>query len=345
MIEKENLYDFLESLGLTKLEAKVYLTLLIKGEMSVTDLAKELNMHFSQLYNVLSALELKGVVEVQEGRPKVYKAVDISYVANRRIAEIKAKAKRAKAVLDKMRRVSSIRRPSIWITMGVRNIIRNLIDLVKNARYEVLLVIHRKYVENIRSSLISARRKSIQTYLVVYPSDNLKDLKEKFGPVKRVAIFETYPFAVMGIADSSRAVISYSYPDVLPSEKVYGIVFDEPLMPLFLTEDFYQIWIRSKPIVDAKISLPASFTSQRLALVELKKLLKKNGKIRIYVEGLYVQSRRPFKGYGFVTDIVEDTYQRSIIIKADSGEEISIGGPYSIIEDVEAQLIKIIKVD
>ncbi|MCD6301407.1 MAG: TrmB family transcriptional regulator [Staphylothermus sp.] len=94
MYSSEEILKFLRELGLTKQEAKVYLTLLIHGEMSATELAKAMNLHFPQLYNIMSSLEVKGFIEVQEGRPKRYKAVDINYVSSRRIAEIKSRAKK-----------------------------------------------------------------------------------------------------------------------------------------------------------------------------------------------------------------------------------------------------------
>ena len=352
MYSNEEILKFLKELGLTNQEAKVYLTLLVHGEMSATELAKTMNLHFPQLYNIMSSLEVKGFIEVQEGRPKRYKAIDINYVASRRIAEIKSRAKKVKGLLSQMRRsiaYSKYGRPSIWITLGMRNILRNLVELIDNAKYDVLVVIHRDYVNSIKKSLISARKRGVQTYLVIYPGSKIEELTTKLKAinkaVKRVAIFETYPFAILGVADSSKAVVSYGSPKIMPSEKLYGIVFDEPLMPLFLTEDFYQIWIKSKPLAEPELPLPATFTSQRLALIELKKITSKYSKVRIKVKGIYVKSREKFEATGTVIGLVDDVYQKSIIITTSDGTRVSIGGPYVTLEDVEAKLITILSVE
>ncbi len=345
MYNSEEVLKFLRELGLTNQEAKVYLTLLVHGEMSATELAKTMNLHFPQLYNIMSSLEVKGFIEVQEGRPKRYKAIDINYVASRRIAEIKSKAKKVKDLLDQVRQSITYSRPSIWITLGMRNILRNLVELIDNAKYDVLVVIHRDYVNSIKKPLISARKRGVQTYLVVYPGGGIEELASKLKAVKRVALFETYPFAILGVADSSKAVISHGSPKIMPSEKLYGIVFDEPLMPLFLTEDFYQIWIKAKPIVEPELPLPATFTSQRLALIELKKITSKYSKVRIKVEGIYVKNREKFEATGMVVGLVDDVYQKSIIMVTSDGTKVSIGGPYVTLEDVEAKLITILSVE
>ncbi|RLE65935.1 MAG: hypothetical protein DRJ47_03600 [Thermoprotei archaeon] len=345
MYDSEEVLRFLRELGLTGLEAKAYVTLLINGEMSATELAKAMNMHFPQLYNIMSSLEVKGFIEVQEGRPKRYKAVDIGYVTSRRIAEIKSKAKKVKKILKEARQSPAYSRPSIWITLGMQNILRNLIELINDSKYDVLIVIHRDYVGSIRKPLVSARKRGVQTYLVIYPGDEAKELTTKFKAVKRVSVFETYPFAILGVADSSRAVLSHGFPKRLPPEKLYGIVFDEPIMPLFLTEDFYQIWIKAIPLVESDLSLPATFTSQRLALIELKKIIKKHGKATIKVKGIYVKNGKPFEGIGTVKEIIENEYQKCIVMVMADGTMVSIGGPYASLEDVEAQLITILSVE
>lgn len=345
MLNNEEVLEFLRELGLTNQEARVYTALLIHGEMSATELAKTMNLHFPQLYNIMSSLEVKGFIEVQEGRPKRYKAIDINYVISRRISDIKSKAKKVKDLLDQARRDITYNRPSIWITLGMRNILRNIIELINNARYDILLVIHRDYVNSIKKYLISARKRGVQTYLIIYPEDEIEGLASKLSAIKRVALFKTYPFATLGIADSSKAVISHGTPEAMPPEKLYGIVFDEPLMPLFLTEDFYQIWIKAKPIVEPELPLPATFTSQRLALVELKKITGRYNRVRIKVKGIYVKNKENFEAIGTVTGLVDNVYQKSIIIVTDDGTKISVGGPYVTLEDVEAKLITILSVE
>lgn len=63
--------DFLVNLGLSKLEAQIYLKLLEHGRMSVTDLAKELSMNRVTLhFNLERIIEMGLVTHVKQGRSK-----------------------------------------------------------------------------------------------------------------------------------------------------------------------------------------------------------------------------------------------------------------------------------
>ena len=60
--------DVLEEIGLSKNEAKIYLTLLRLGNVTATDIIKESGVHRSNVYDVLDSLVKKGCVAyIQKG--------------------------------------------------------------------------------------------------------------------------------------------------------------------------------------------------------------------------------------------------------------------------------------
>lgn len=63
-------------IGLTELEAKVYLKLLEIKEIKVTKLSKQTKVSRTQLYPLLEKLVEKGVLKKTQKRPWVYKVVD-----------------------------------------------------------------------------------------------------------------------------------------------------------------------------------------------------------------------------------------------------------------------------
>jgi sugar-specific transcriptional regulator TrmB len=67
----------LRLIGLTELEAKIYLKLLKLGEVKVSELAKKTKVTRTQLYPLLEKLVEKGVVEKLEDKPIIrYKVLD-----------------------------------------------------------------------------------------------------------------------------------------------------------------------------------------------------------------------------------------------------------------------------
>ena len=56
--------DFLQSIGLTKLESKVYVSLLDKGELKVSELLAVAKLNSGRIYDILNSLQQKGFVSI-----------------------------------------------------------------------------------------------------------------------------------------------------------------------------------------------------------------------------------------------------------------------------------------
>jgi sugar-specific transcriptional regulator TrmB len=85
-VKKVNIGDLqkaLETMGLTEYEAKTYVSLIQKGTSNAGNLSKIADIPHSKIYEVLSRLEKKKLVEVQRGRPLFYKAIKPSIALER----------------------------------------------------------------------------------------------------------------------------------------------------------------------------------------------------------------------------------------------------------------------
>lgn len=105
--------QFLEEIGLSEKEAKIYLSLLQVDKDTIQDLAKKTKINRTTVYPVLESLQKKGLVsEVQEGKKVSYVAAPPerleTYVERQRVV-FEEKTKRLKDVIPQ---IKSIQRES-----------------------------------------------------------------------------------------------------------------------------------------------------------------------------------------------------------------------------------------
>ena len=62
----------LETFGLSSYEAKVYFSMLPLGQTTAKDISNKSNIPFGRIYDVMTSLENKGIIEKQDTRPKRY---------------------------------------------------------------------------------------------------------------------------------------------------------------------------------------------------------------------------------------------------------------------------------
>lgn len=92
VVNKVNIVELqkaLEIMSLTEYEAKTYLRLIQKGTSNAGTLSKIADIPHSKIYEVLTRLEKKKLLEVQKGRPLYYKAIKPSIA----LKEIETKLK------------------------------------------------------------------------------------------------------------------------------------------------------------------------------------------------------------------------------------------------------------
>ncbi len=79
VFKKNELLDYLHDLGLDKLSAKLYITLLENGASTISELSRQANLERTKLYRLLNNLIKKGVIEeVVEYKRRFLKAADIN---------------------------------------------------------------------------------------------------------------------------------------------------------------------------------------------------------------------------------------------------------------------------
>ena len=79
MLSKEKGSELLTQIGLTKIQAKIYLTLLSLDEANARTLTRETNVPRQEVYRALDDLQKKGFIEKIIASPHKFKATPIDY--------------------------------------------------------------------------------------------------------------------------------------------------------------------------------------------------------------------------------------------------------------------------
>jgi sugar-specific transcriptional regulator TrmB len=136
----------LRDLGLTEYETIAYLSLLKTGEMTAENVSQTSSIPYTKVYSVLESLENRGWAEHSNGRPR-------KYFPRSPTDALKAEQLKLESDFDKNRdliveelqplfekkEIKEI--PEIWIIRGEDNSFNKVIDLLNNAKKEIMLAI------------------------------------------------------------------------------------------------------------------------------------------------------------------------------------------------------------
>lgn len=95
--------EYLVNLGLNKNEAKALDALISLGPSGASDVHRYSGMPRNKAYESLERLAKRGMIEIQQGRPTLYRAMGAKTVINNLVEEYSKGAKEALGVLERSR--------------------------------------------------------------------------------------------------------------------------------------------------------------------------------------------------------------------------------------------------
>jgi sugar-specific transcriptional regulator TrmB len=98
-VEELKTYRALRACGLSGYEAKAYISLCLQGPSTARRVAEGADMPYTKVYDTLSKLERRGMVEALEGRPLRYRAIPPSQVAQNLRSQLSRMAAQAEEAL------------------------------------------------------------------------------------------------------------------------------------------------------------------------------------------------------------------------------------------------------
>ncbi len=206
-MERE-LIEILEKLGLSRQEAKVYISLLIRGEATASELSDLSGVPYTKVYDILSSLESKGYVTAIPGRPMRYRPVD----------------------------------PKIAVSLSLDRIKRELMQKLKEVEEASALAVNKlaRYFKGVeedfavymvkgRASAMTQIKTLVLTCetppLVVATKNTLERLKKNIGDVleKKNAVIKVLDNGINIIVTENTLVLYRAVPDDTSADSRYDI--------------------------------------------------------------------------------------------------------------------------
>jgi len=252
-MEKEEAIQTMASLGLTVLQAKVYLTLVCSGPSSGRTAANLAKIASNDVYRVLDELQEKGLVEKIIAKPTAYKAIEIenglSLLLQNKKEEYVQTEKKAKILSE---------------TIGKNN------NVAPKALEQLTVTSHEKSLAKLHERLSNNAAESIDFICPLKMSTN--KLFE-FFPYLKLACNRGIKVRVITVADKRNLetpVFSSSFFEsrFLPDNSLFGLhIFDKRILTTAITEKsvpslftdnahivklaetyFNAIWVNARPL-------------------------------------------------------------------------------------------------
>jgi len=337
----------LDLLGLTPMEAAVYLSILRRGTAKSSDIISELKIHQPQLYNIILSLTRKGFVRASGSRPKLYVPVDPSTVFEAAIRELRSGEKKLSSLYRNPASAGDGSKPIAWFVKGRRNTVSTLQSIIEEASAEILMEQPLSLLSSTLGRLATKSKRGVEVYLLLYggePTDAVKRRLVESGVSEvRFTGLGHYLLCVTDQATCLYAPRKLFSGIVLDANESNTLVFREKEVADFFNHNFFVAWFKAKELFSEERSYNKKvYTNQRAALYVLSKILRRGVRPRIRVEGRNTRTGKPIQLEGKVLDtrIEEEVYSFTL----DTGKAlVEVGGENALVETVIAERVEILE--
>jgi sugar-specific transcriptional regulator TrmB len=138
-VDSDEAVDALERLGLSGYEARTFVALTRLGEGTANDIHQLSDVPQSRVYGVAERLQNRGLVELQESKPKRYRPVPLEEARALLRAELETAEEAAFDRLDRLQRsISDERGETVWMVRGQEAIANRVAKLIEEAERRVV---------------------------------------------------------------------------------------------------------------------------------------------------------------------------------------------------------------
>jgi sugar-specific transcriptional regulator TrmB len=135
-MDDEDAIEGLTRLGLTTYEARVFLALQKLDTGTASEVAEVSEVPRSQVYGTADDLEQRGLIEIQETRPAVYRPVDPDTAEQRLLEQLESTGRRAFGYLQDVRGQfadGDDESEALWTVRGTDSIRSRTVELIREA--------------------------------------------------------------------------------------------------------------------------------------------------------------------------------------------------------------------
>ncbi|MEM0335800.1 MAG: TrmB family transcriptional regulator sugar-binding domain-containing protein [Thermofilum sp.] len=336
---REKAIQLLRILGLTGLEAELYLLLLERGPLSAPEISDYLARHRPQIHVALTRLSSKGYIEELGGRPKKYRAVNPTTLLEMFTKEFESMTKKALEYMKSIAKPAPEERFGVWVVREPEVAKSRMADLFDEARIDALVMGDIKFIHLIADRLEKAVKRGVNVYVLSYSlgERGARFLMEDLPFLRKLRVAISGDIVV--VVDSQLGGVLKARP-TLPMR--HGFLVEERTLIDYLSHDFVNRWVGARVVVDEKLELPARFTFHRLALYEAKRMLLENRKLRLRAVGYETDTGARATIEGKILDAVLELPAGYAHFKVDTGSGIvRVGGLDAIAEEIAGEYFEI----
>ncbi|MBO3768987.1 MAG: helix-turn-helix domain-containing protein [Thermoproteota archaeon] len=199
----ERLSEELSEYGLTPNETKVFIQLLKLGPITASEIGRSLGISRTEVYNILTSLQNKGIIEASLDRPAKFsavgfeKALDILIDAERKKVMTMEKNKETLMEIWKNIQVPSVleEREKLQLLKGVEQIYARISDMLNEAKEEVNIVafgadLIRAYNAGVLHKLRDLNRRNVRVQILTHGisrTSNIISYLKKYAEIMEVA--------------------------------------------------------------------------------------------------------------------------------------------------------------
>lgn len=198
--------ETLKNFGLSEYESRAYIAIVSLGVAPVKKICEVANIPHPRAYDTLAALEEKGLVELRQGRPKVYKAVP-PRTAFRRLE--KALSRDKDYAIEELSDFYGVQKSKqeLWTMHGKQNIVNKIEEMLMGAEQCAMVSFPKDLLLEIEKTLRSVAKRGIELKIwTCSEEDSSKVVLPLKGNIEIVS--DTQVYANLLVVDRSEALIS-----------------------------------------------------------------------------------------------------------------------------------------
>ncbi|NVM53809.1 MAG: hypothetical protein HWN66_08920 [Candidatus Helarchaeota archaeon] len=263
-------YEILRQFGLSKNEIYTYLTVLAMELCEAKEICSRTTIPSSKIYNILDRLGILGLIEIQQSRPKKYKAVTLELaleslrqLKRKEYQDFKDKLPRLKNFLQ--RRFKTYETDSVFwnVTISETEIFNKHISRFRFVEFISMICIDYNMLEKMTQNSkmaqeisLNFKKKRITTKLIIgYETDKQKakilnwiqQRPRKIDTKNQIRILKDKISVPFGLFDLNKVILLMRHP-IKPNEFLLSIYMVNKSLYEDLIPYFENIWNRAEII-------------------------------------------------------------------------------------------------
>ncbi len=171
--EYKKLVDSLQKLGLSMYEARAFLALVVLGVGSAEVVAQTAKIPRTSAYKVLDSLEDKGFAVSMEGRPKVYKPMELKEIKEKIVEEVNE-------LFDKLEFIQEFLmekgEPQLVYTIyGKERVMKKIAEIIDLTEKEIIIStpIFSEIRKNLIKNIEMALNRGVKVIVITHPNQKI----------------------------------------------------------------------------------------------------------------------------------------------------------------------------